>query len=80
MVMIDKNYNETAFEMDEYYFAEDLLPKKKKQKEVEDVLKDELKKQKEVVIGLRKKECGKKLMLVYVDIYGNEFKEKMTLK
>ena len=31
MVLVDKNYNAEAFEMDEYYFAEDLLPKRKKE-------------------------------------------------
>jgi len=80
MVLIDKNFNDTAFELDDYYFAEDLLPKKKKSTEYEDNLKEELKKQKEIVINLSKNECGKKFMLVYVDIYGNEFKEKMILQ
>ncbi len=78
MVLVDKNYNAEAFEMDEYYFAEDLLPKRKKGDE-EDI-KEELKKQKDIVISLNKKECGKKLMVVYIDIYGNEFKEALSLK
>jgi adenine-specific DNA-methyltransferase len=81
MVLIDKNYNGEAFEMDEYYFAEDLLPKKKKKKEVdEENLKEELKKQKIISIELNKKDCGDKLMVIYIDIYGNEFKEVLSLK
>lgn len=81
MVLIDKNYNGEAFEMDEYYFAEDLLPKKKKKKEEdENNLKEELKKQKIINIELNKKDCGNSLMVIYIDIYGNEFKEVLSLK
>lgn len=81
MVLIDKNYNGEAFEMDEYYFAEDLLPKKKKKKEEdEENIKKELKKQKIISIDLSKKDCGNKLMVIYIDIYGNEFKEVLSLK
>ncbi|WP_298646482.1 site-specific DNA-methyltransferase [uncultured Proteiniphilum sp.] len=81
MVLIDKNYNGEAFEMDEYYFAEDLLPKtKKKKEEDENNLKEELKKQKIINIELNKKGCGNNLMAIYIDIYGNEFKEVLSLK
>ncbi len=81
MVLIDRNYNGEAFEMDDYFFAEDLLPKKnKKSNEPEKDLKKELKKQKEIVIPLNKKDFGKKIMIVYIDIYGNEFKESLRLK
>ena len=77
MVLIDKSYNGNAFEMDEFFFAEDLLSKKKKS---EENIKEELKKQKDIIIFLNKKECGKKIMVVYIDIYGNEFKEALTVK
>ena len=81
MVLIDRNYNGEAFEMDEYFFAEDLLPKKyKKSDEPEENLKKELKQQKEIVISLNKKDCGKKIMIVYIDIYGNEFKESLKVR
>jgi len=80
MVLIDKDFDGHAFDMDEYYFAEDLLPKRKSKKEDEDVA-EELKKTKEINIPvIPKKECGKNLMIIYVDIYGNEFKEKFEIK
>ncbi len=83
MVLIDKNFDGETFDMDAYYFAEDLLPKKKKKKdddEIEDI-KAELKHTNQISIPpIPKKECGKRLMVIYVDIYGNEFKEEFKLK
>ncbi len=80
MVLIDKDFDGQAFDMDEYYFAEDLLPKKKGMKDDENV-SEELKKTKEINLPIiPKKECGKNLMIIYVDIYGNEFKEKFEIK
>lgn len=84
MVLIDKNFDGDTFDMDEYYFAEDLLPKKKKKKDDEEGtehIKEDLKHLNQIVLPpIPKNECGKKLMLVYVDIYGNEFKEEFKLK
>lgn len=81
MVLIDRNYNGEAFEMDDYFFVEDLLPNKnKKSDEPEEDLKKELKQQKEIVISLNKKDCSKKIMIVYIDIYGNEFKESLRVR
>lgn len=81
MVLIDMDYNGEAFEMDDYFFAEDLLPNKnKKSNESEKDLKKELKQQKEIIIPLNKKDCGKKIMIVYIDIYGNEFKESLRAR
>lgn len=80
MVLIDKNFDGHAFDMDEYYFAEDLLPKEKGKKDDENV-GEELKKTSEINLpAIPKKECGKNLMIIYVDIYGNEFKEKFEIK
>lgn len=83
MVLIDKKFDGETFDMDTYYFAEDLLPKKKKKKkevdEIEDI-KEELKHTNQISLPpIPKKECGKKLMVIYVDIYGNEFKEEFKL-
>ena len=65
--------------MDLFYFAQDLLPKKKNKNNDDDnavELKEELKHIDNISIPpILKSECGKKLMLIYVDIYGNEFKE-----
>jgi len=83
MVLIDKDFNGNEFDMDEYYFADDLLPKKKSksENETEQNLKEELKRSKEIslpVIPL--KDCGNRMMLIYVDVYGNEFKEEFKVK
>lgn len=84
MILIDKNFDGETFDMDISYFAEDLLPKKKKkadENEIVENIKDGLKHLTQIVIPpILKKECGNKLMLVYVDIYGNEFKEEFKLK
>ncbi len=78
MVLIDKNFDGKAFDMDEYYFAEDLLPKKKKD---EENIAEELKKSKVIELPLiSKKECGETIMVIYVDIFGNEFKEEFKVK
>jgi len=80
MVLIDKDFDGQTFDMDEYYFAEDLLPEKRGKKEDENV-GEELKKTSEINLpAIPKKECGKNLMIIYVDIYGNEFKEKLEVK
>ncbi|MBS3998947.1 MAG: site-specific DNA-methyltransferase [Desulfobulbaceae bacterium] len=84
MVLVDKDFNGNEFDMDEYYFADDLLPKKKKKDDDEEVksnLKEELKHSKEIKLpAIPKKECGKRMMLIYVDVYGNEFKEEFKVK
>ncbi len=80
MVLIDKSFNGQAFDMDEYYFAEDLLPKKKGTKDDGNV-GEELKETKEINLpAIPRKECGKALMIIYVDVFGNEFKEKFEIK
>lgn len=80
MVLIDNDFDGQAFDMDSYYFAEDLLPKKKNKKEDGNIV-EELKKTKEINLPIiPKKECGKNLMIIYVDIYGNEFKEQFEIK
>ena len=84
MALIDNNYNDREFVMDEFYFAEDLLPKKKKtekeDEQNEDEIKEDLKRLDRLVIPLNKEDCGDKIMVVYVDIYGNEFKEVLSVK
>ena len=39
MVLIDKDFDGEAFDMDTYYFAEDLLPKKKRKADEEETRK-----------------------------------------
>lgn len=85
MILIDKDFDGEIFDMDTFYFANDLLPKKKKKVEEDDDkpvenIKEGLKHLNQILLPpIPKKECGKKLMLVYVDIYGNEFKEEFKL-
>jgi len=80
MVLLDKNFDGQAFDMDEFYFAEDLLPKKKTKND-DEVVSEELRKNKEISLPeLSRKECGESLMLIYVDIFGNEFKERFDLE
>jgi len=83
MVLVDKDFNGSEFDMDEYYFADDLLPKKKKKSDddAEQNLKEELKHTKEIKLpAIPLKECGKRMMLIYIDVYGNEFKEELKVK
>ena len=56
-------------------------PKKKNQKDIEDV-KEELKLLKESGIKLEfnKSEIGDKIMIIYTDIYGNDFTEIIDVK
>lgn len=79
-VFVDKNYNGQAFEMDEAFFADELLSEKtkKKESEDEDIKKAKLKK-KELEIPLKKSELGKQVMVIYTDIYGNDFTETFTI-
>lgn len=85
MILIDKNFDGETFDMDTFYFANDLLPKKKKKADTDDEpivnIKEGLKHLNMIFLPpIPKKECGKSLMLIYVDIYGNEFKEEFKLK
>lgn len=84
MVLIDKDFDGETFDMDTYYFAKDLVPKKKSKKgEVDETenIKEELKQINQILLPpIPKAECGKKMMIIYVDIYGNEFKEEFKLK
>jgi site-specific DNA-methyltransferase (adenine-specific)/adenine-specific DNA-methyltransferase len=82
MVLIDKDFNGNEFDMDAYYFAEDLLPKKKKKQDEEENenIKEELKHINQISLPpFPKNDCGERMMVIYIDIYGNEFKEEFKL-
>ena len=66
--------------MDEALFADDLLPKKSNKKDIEN-LKDELKKlqTKGLEIEFENRENAKLIMVVYSDIYGNDFTETFKI-
>lgn len=67
-VYIDYDFNGDTFEMDESFFADEILPSN-----------EELDKN-GIVIELPKDRLGKKIMVVYSDIYGNDFKEVFDIK
>jgi len=79
-VFIDKTYNDKAFEMDEALFVDELLPKKKKGQSAEDFEKElkELSKT-GIEITLKSSEVGNKIMVVFTDIYGNDFTQTFTI-
>lgn len=64
-VFIDDNYDDKNFNLSESYFFDEL---KKQQKE------DEV-----ITIEIPRKKDAKKIMIIYNDIYGNDFKEIVEL-
>jgi site-specific DNA-methyltransferase (adenine-specific)/adenine-specific DNA-methyltransferase len=81
MLLVDLNYDGEKFMMTNYFFAQDLLNHKPTDKEEsEEEIKKELIKQKEIIKEFSKKDCGKEIMAIYVDIYGNEFREAFKVK
>jgi len=81
MVLVDLKYNGEQFLMSKYYFAQDLLGKHDEDDEKsDDEIRKELQKRAEIVIEFDHKECGKEIVAIYVDIYGNEFREVLNLK
>jgi len=93
MIIIDKHFNGKEFVMSEFYFAGDLLTTKKvkgkaqiEKAHIEDEAEQEqsneiqeiLKQQKELAIPLH--ECGERICIKYIDIYGNEFTEEFKVK
>lgn len=82
MLLVDLNYDCERFMMTDYFFALDLLNHKTGdgEEESEEEIKEELKKQKEIIREFSKDGCGKQIMAIYVDIYGNEFREVFKVK
>jgi len=79
-VFIDTNYNGKSFEMEESFFADELLPKKSRKKDDEN-FKNELKElaKNGVEIILKKKNIGEKIMVVSTDIYGNDSSQTFNI-
>jgi len=81
MVLIDNNYK-GSFVMKDYFFAKDLIPKNKKkhdeQEDLSEEIRYELKKASAINIPIQNTGNGK-AMVIYIDIYGNEFKETFEL-
>lgn len=89
-IFIDKNFNGTQFMMTDVKFADELLPKKKSKEKAEDEnieasddeIRGELKELsgKWLTISMDKSGIWEKIMVVYTDIYGNDFSEILTIK
>lgn len=81
MVLVDNDYD-GDFIMEDYYFAKDLIKlTKKKSNEYKDMLdeiRNELRNVNIINIPI-KGSIGTKTMVIYIDIYGNEFKEVFEL-
>jgi site-specific DNA-methyltransferase (adenine-specific)/adenine-specific DNA-methyltransferase len=81
MLLLDLNYDGEKFMMTNFFFAEDLVNHRPAADEDgEEVIKRELVKQKEILKEFPQKECGKDIMAIYIDIYGNEFREVFKVK
>jgi site-specific DNA-methyltransferase (adenine-specific)/adenine-specific DNA-methyltransferase len=76
MLLFDYKYDESEFIMDDYIFADDIT---KQSEETEEEVRAELSKKKSIDIELPAKHCGKQIMVIYVDIYGNEFREVVKI-
>lgn len=85
MILIDENFNGKDFVMSRFEFAEDLIKiKKRKQETAEsendlfsEQLREELKHQQDIRVKINP--TTDKIFVVYVDIYGNEFKEELKI-
>lgn len=81
-VFLDLNYNGKGFEMDKAFFADELLSKKiETNKGTIFDIQNELKliEDEGLVIPLNASELGREIMVIYTDIYGNDFTEIFSL-
>lgn len=64
-IFIDKNYNNSHFILDEAFFSEDLLKNNYNKGVIE--------------INFKRETLGKEIMVIYTDIFGNDFTEKFKI-
>ncbi len=74
-IYIDYDFEGDTFVMDEAFFADEVMPKIKGRQGYD---KEELDKN-GIIIELPREEVGDKVMVVYSDIYGNDFKEVLEI-
>ncbi len=79
MVIVDYDFDGRQFVMDDYFFAEDLLKKSKKELDDDEILTS-LQEEKTLKVALPKLLKDKKVMVIYVDTHGNEFREVLEAK
>jgi site-specific DNA-methyltransferase (adenine-specific)/adenine-specific DNA-methyltransferase len=76
MLILDENYNGKEFTMTSFHFAADLIHAPLD--ETDEEIQGHLKEQTQIVVPL--KNYGKIVLAIYVDIYGNEFKQELKTK
>jgi adenine-specific DNA-methyltransferase len=81
MVLIDSDYD-SDFVMKDYFFAKDLISLSKKGSTAHANLSEDvrLELKNANIINIPIKNPGKKISAIYIDIYGNEFKEEFSLE
>ncbi len=77
MLLFDYKYDGNEFVMDDYMFADDIT---KKNEDTEEEVRAEFSKKKSIDVELLVEQCGKQMMVIYVDIYGNEFREVIKIE
>ena len=81
MILVDLKHNGDQFIMSKYFFAQDLLNgTADDSNKTDEEIRAELQKRKDISVEFERKECGKEIVVVYVDIYGNEFREVFKVK
>ncbi len=78
-VYVDKDYNGQAFQMDAVYFADELVASSIKQDTTDLRKNSKSNDTKSLVISIGRDEVGPQIMVIYTDIYGNDFTEIFTL-
>lgn len=77
MLLLDYDYDGEQFVMDDYMFAGDIISKNE---DTDEEVRAEISKKKNIDVELPADKCGKQIMVIYVDIYGNEFREVIKTK
>lgn len=75
MLILDENYNGKEFVMTTFYFAADLIHVPADESDEE--LQNHLKEQTQIIVPLNKP--GDTVVAIYVDVFGNEFKQEISL-
>ena len=75
MLILDENYNGKEFVMTTFHFAADLIHVPADESDEE--LQTHLKEQTQIIVPLNK--LGGSVVAIYVDVFGNEFKQEFSL-
>jgi len=82
-IFIDSNYNGQVFRLEHCYFTEDLFPvlkeKKKSKAKIDQYFKDFENESLKISLPVQVK-AGQTIMILFTDIYGNFYKETVTIQ